>query len=391
MVQSPEVPTAHGRTQLAPRSREVAVDAAAPLYKGVLVTERDAWNQLVFAREDHDLVQGYEWGESRRSAGFTPYRLAVRNGYEVGALSNVLVARSPLGALMFAPHGPVLVQPAAIGPLMNMIRELARETGAILFRACAPTSAYPSLLAAGFRSLTDERIYWNTGRVDVILDLTGSLGELRQRFRKKTRQYLERSRNRGVEYTKSLDPERLYSLLQKNAERVGFLLPPLGHYQAICEAYAQSRSVEIWFATYHGEDLAGLLTVSQGRTVYLLNLGLNLERYDNLKPGYGIYWHVIALAHERGCTSVNWGTCDSDQPPSESDKDHSLYWFRLGFGCRLRPARHYCDLVFKSCRYHCLRVAEASLGLSLYNLYRKSRYRLAVLRSLSPFERDRSS
>ena len=137
---------------------------------------RDAWNQLVFAREDHDLVQGYEWGESRRYAGFTPYRLAVRDGDEVGALSNILVARSPFGTLMYAPHGPVFAQPAATGPLTDTIRELARETGAILFRACAPTSAYPSLMAAGFRPLTDERIYWNTGRVDVILDITGWLG-----------------------------------------------------------------------------------------------------------------------------------------------------------------------------------------------------------------------
>ena len=356
------------------------------VYKSAFVTDRDAWNQLVFAREDHDLVQGYEWGESRRYAGFTPYRLAVRNGDEVGALSNILVARSPFGTLMYAPHGPVFAQPAAIGPLMDTIRELARETGAILFRACAPTSAYPSLMAAGFRPLTDERIHWNTGRVDVILDLTGSLDDLSRRFRKKTRQYLERSTKRGVEYTSSLDPERLYSLLHKNAVRVGFAIPPLGHYQALCEAYAPSRSVEIWFATYRGADLAGLLTVSQGRTAYLLNLGLDLERYDNLKPGYGIYWHVIKLAHERGCTSANWGTCNSDQPPSESDKDHSLYWFRLGFGCQLRPARSYCDLVFKSSRYHCLRVAEASLGPSLWKLYYKFRYRFAALRSISPFD-----
>jgi len=356
------------------------------VYKSTLVTDRDAWNQLVFARGDHDLVQGYEWGEFRRYAGFTPYRLAVLNGDEVGALCNILVSRSPVGPLMYAPHGPVFAQPAAVGPLMDTIRELACETGAILFRACAPTSAYPSLMAAGFRPLTDERIYWKTRRVDVILDLMASLQDLSRRFRKKTRQYLKRSTNRGVEYTSSLDPERLYSLLHKNAVRGGFLMPPLSYYQALCEAYAQSRSVEIWFATYRGEDLAGLLTVTQGRIAYLLHLGLNLERYDNLKPGYGIYWHVITLAHERGCTSVNWGTVNSDQPPSESDKSHSLYWFRLGFGCQLRLARRSCDLVFKPLRYHCLRVAEASLGPLLLKLYPKFRYRSEAPRSLSPFD-----
>ena len=269
-------------------------------YKAEFVTDREAWNQLVFRMGDSDLVQSYEWGEFRRYAGFTPYRVAIRNGDQIGALSNILVTRAPLGVLMYAPHGPVFAEPAAIGPLMNLIRDLARETGAILFRACAPNSAFPLLRGVGFRALADRRINWNTGRVDVILDLTGSLEDLRRQFRKKTRQYLERSIKAGVEYTSSLNPERLYSLLHKNAVRVGFAIPPLSHYQALCEAYARSRRIEIWFATYHGEDLAGLLTVSEGRTAYLLNLGLDLEHYDNLKPGYGIYWHAIAAAHRAG-------------------------------------------------------------------------------------------
>lgn len=344
-------------------------------YKAELIADGDAWNQLVFSMGDSDLVESYEWGEFRKYAGFTPYRIAVRKGDQIGALSNILVARVPLGVLMFAPHGPVVADSAAVGCLMNLINDLARQTGAILFRACAPNPAYSLLREIGFRALTDKRIDWNTGRVDVVLDLTGSLEDLRRRFRKKTRQYLERSIKRGVEYTSSLDPERLYSLLRKNAVRVGFSIPPLGHYRALCEAYAQSRRIEIWFATYQGQDVAGLLTVSEGRTAYLLNLGLDLERYDHFKPGYGIYWHVIKLAHERGCSTANWGTCDSDQPPSERDKNRSLYWYRLGFGCQLRLARHYCDQVFKPARYQCLRLVESSLCLSLRKLYRQFRYR----------------
>ena len=43
------------------------------------------------------------------------------------------LSRERLGVLMYAPHGPVFAEPAAIGPLMDLIRELARETGAIYF------------------------------------------------------------------------------------------------------------------------------------------------------------------------------------------------------------------------------------------------------------------
>src|SRR5262249_52698290 len=134
------------------------------------------------------------------------------------------------------------------------------------------------------------------------------------------------------------DPERLYPLLRINAARVGFEIPPLGHFKALCDAYWKSQCVEIWFATYDGKDIAGLLTVTQGSTAYPLYLGLDIKHYDNLKPGYGIYWHAIAHAHQRGCTSANWGTCDSDQLPHEGDKNYPMYWFRVGFGCRLHMA-----------------------------------------------------
>jgi peptidoglycan pentaglycine glycine transferase (the first glycine) len=348
------------------------------VYKSEFVNDRDAWNRLVLAAEDHDLRQGYEWGEFRRYLGFTPYRVAVRDGDQIGALVNILVTRSPLGGLMYAPHGPVFAQPAAAAPLMNTIRELARQTGAILFRACAPTSAYSLLIGTGFRPLGDEETTWNPGRVDVLLDVRGSLDDLRRRLRKKTRQYLERSMKRGVEYKSSLDPARLYPLLHKNASRQGFAIPPMGYYQALCDAYAPSRRIEIWFATFEGEDLAGLLTLKDGPTVHLLNVGLDLERYDNLKPGYGIYWHVITLAHERGCTSLDWGPCKNEQPPNEADKSYSLYWFKSGFGCQLHLARRYCDLVFKPARYHCFRAAETSFAPTLSKFYRALRYRLGI-------------
>jgi hypothetical protein len=67
------------------------------MYKGAFVTDRDAWNQLIFAREDDDLVQGYEWGECRRYAGFTPYREAQVSPCQLSTL-HIIFNRSILPA-----------------------------------------------------------------------------------------------------------------------------------------------------------------------------------------------------------------------------------------------------------------------------------------------------
>lgn len=338
-------------------------------YKSEFVADSKAWNQMVLATEDHDYRQGYEWGEFRRYLGFTPYRVAVCDRDRVGALASVLVRKSPLGPVMYAPHGPVFADPAAAALLIDTIRELARKTGALLFRACAPPPAYPILIGAGFRPLADEETVWNTGRAEVLLDITGSLDDLRRGVRRKNRQYLERSIRRGVTYESSLDPARLYPLLHKNASRQGFSIPPLDYYETLCDAYAQTGAIEIWFANYQGEDIAGLMTIRDGQTLHLMHLGLDIERHDRLKPGYGIYWHIIQLAHARGYTSLNWGTWKSDRPPAQNDEGYSLYWFKSGFGCKLYLARRYCDLVFRPSRYRCFRTAEI-FGPTLWKFWR---------------------
>jgi lipid II:glycine glycyltransferase (peptidoglycan interpeptide bridge formation enzyme) len=266
----------------------------------------------------------YRSRDSPSLFGFTPYRVVVCDRDRVGALASILVRRSPFGTVMYAPHGPVFADPAAAPLMIDTIRELARKTGALLFRACAPAPTYPILIGAGFRPLADEETVWNTGRADILLDITGSLGDLRRGVRKKNRAYLERSIKCGGVYESSLDPARLYPLLHKNASRQGFSIPPPGYYDFLCDAYAQTGAIEIWFATHQGEDLAGLMTIRDGKTLRLMHLGLNLEGYDRLKPGYGIYWHVVRMAHERGFTSVDWGTWKSDQPPRESDPGYSL-------------------------------------------------------------------
>jgi peptidoglycan pentaglycine glycine transferase (the first glycine) len=346
------------------------------MYKSELVTNREGWNRFVLSTKDNDLRQGYEWGEFRRYIGFTPYRVVVRSDDQLGALANILVAKSPLGTLMYAPNGPVVADPAALAPLMETVHELARANGAILFRSSVPNSSHPLLIDSGFRPLRDEWPSWNTGRVDVLLDIRGKLDDLRRRFRQKTRQYLERSLKKGVTYETSLAPARLHPLLFKNALRQGFGILPLGHYQALCDAYAPSGAIDIHFATCDGKDLAGLLTINHGRTVYLWNIGVDLEEYDNWKVGYGIYWHAITLAHQRGFTSLNWGTLGRDQPPHEGDKGYSLYWFRAGFGCQLRMSRRYCDLVFKPLRYRCFRATETSVGPTLSKFYMALRHRM---------------
>lgn len=331
-------------------------------YKAEFLTDGESWNRLTLAMPDCDFRQGFEWGEFQRRRGWTPYRVAVFDGDRSAATASVIVRKLALGTVMYAPRGPLLTDAKAATPLIAAIRELGIHTGAILFRASPPPSAYPGLINAGLRPLADQTSLWNTARINMVLDLPCSLGDLRQRLRKKTRQYLERSAKHGVEFTSILDPDRLYTLMRRNALRQGFEIPAVSHYRALCEEYGHSGLIETWFATYQGEDLAGLLTITYGGKAYLRHMGLNLDRHDNLKVGYGIYWHAIRLAHERGCGFVDWGAVFTHYPPREGERGYPLYHFKAGFGCRLDLAPPYCDFVLKRPLYRGMRIAERSIA-----------------------------
>jgi lipid II:glycine glycyltransferase (peptidoglycan interpeptide bridge formation enzyme) len=331
-------------------------------YKAEYLTDRESWNHLTLAMPDCDFRQGFEWGEFQRRRGWIPYRLAVLEGNGAAAIASIIVRKLAPGTVMYAPRGPLLTDGKAARLLIAAIRKLGIQTGAILFRASPPPSAYQGLVDADLRPLADHASLWNTARINAVMDLPRSFDDLRQRMRKKTRQYLDRSAKHGVEFTNILDPDRLYALMHRNALRQSFEIPAVSHYRALCEEYRHSGLIETWFASYQGEDLAGLLTITYGGKAYLRHMGLNLGRRDNLKAGYGIYWHAIRLAHERGCGAVDWGAVFTHYPPREGERGYPLYHFKAGFGCRLDLAPPYCDLVLKHHLYTGLRIAERTIA-----------------------------
>jgi lipid II:glycine glycyltransferase (peptidoglycan interpeptide bridge formation enzyme) len=213
-------------------------------YEAEYLTDRDSWNRLTLAMPDRDFRQGFEWGEFQRRRGWTPYRVAVFAGDDAAAIASVVVKKLALGAVMYAPRGPLFTDPKAATPLIAAIREPGIRTGAILFRASPPPSAYQALIDAELRPLPDQASPWNTARINAVLELPRSLDDLRQRLRKKTRQYLERSAIYGVEFTCLLDPDRLYALMQRNALRQNFEIPPISHYRSLCEEYKRSGLIE---------------------------------------------------------------------------------------------------------------------------------------------------
>ncbi len=340
--------------------------------------DANSWNRAVLAMNGYDFRQSYERGEFQRRLGWTPYRIAALGEGGVAGLASVLVKATRLGAVMYIPRGPLLRDPAALTALTEAFTTLGAEVGAVALRASCPNAGSDLAEPLRFRPLTDKQTLWNTPRLNMTLDLSRSLAEIRSSMRKKTRQYLDRAASYGVKFESALDPERLSRLTAENGLRQGFKPPSLAYFRNLCEAYAHSGQLEIWFATANGVDLAGLLTITYGANLHLRHLGLSPNGLGTTKVGYGIYWHAICRAYERQCRTADWGAIFTQYPPRKTDRGYPLYRFKSGFGCKVEFSPSYLDLVFKPFRYKVMRSVERTI----IPLVRASLSRSRELRSL---------
>ncbi|MGH7341965.1 MAG: peptidoglycan bridge formation glycyltransferase FemA/FemB family protein, partial [Candidatus Rokuibacteriota bacterium] len=182
-----EIPPGYPGRSASPGDQTAAVESIkirpeASVRSVVEIVDGSQWNQLVVARSDYDLAQGWEWGEIQRDAGWTPYRYAVLAGEE--CIAAVCVAHRRLPGLpysvLYACRGPLLDwrDERPWRGLLRPIQQLAHRHQAIFLRV-SPSAAHDDVAARdalarhGFRPLPEDWTTWNAPRTVLTLSLEG--------------------------------------------------------------------------------------------------------------------------------------------------------------------------------------------------------------------------
>ncbi len=353
---------------------------AFPFVTRTHVPQRD-WDRCIEVQQA-SLLQSWEWGEFKRSSGWSPYRLALHKigerkvGYSpyhtnstnplvYGQVLYRSLPRLPFRvSIAYVPRGPVFFPEAAQEvnaerAFWRTVHAQSKRRGAIFLKV-EPDVALEGAIT---RAVVDRKMiapgFHPSGRLQPartwVLDIAGSEDDILKGMKPKTRYNLRLAGRRGVVVRRAesySDLQAFYALLQTTGARDEFGIHTLPYYASLWRTFGPggSNSIAILLADHPDEaeraqgPIGGLLAFRFGQeAIYMYGASDNRGREH--MPNYLLQWEAIRWARAHGCTLYDfWGIPD---PPAEGDEEgadvspintrsglRGVYWFKRGFGGR---------------------------------------------------------
>ena len=303
------------------------------------IADRDSWNALLLRLPNAHVLQTWEWGEFRRTTGWTPRRLAFWRDGEPVAAAAVLRRALPLPGWGFAycPKGPALDY--ADGHLFgHVLRALAQDAARrrSIFIKLDPDvewlarDAVATLRQARYTPSPDQVQFRST----VLTDLRGDDEALLARMRPTWRRYVRKAQREGVAVRSGSadDLPRFYELYQETADRDGFIIRPPEYYRSAWRLMAGAGLAGFFLAEVHGRAEAALVPFRFGKRAWYI-WGASSAVGQRAHAPHLLQWQTMRWARDSGCETYDmWGA--PDDPSDETDPTHGLYYFKQGFGGR---------------------------------------------------------
>lgn len=309
---------------------------------------RDAWFAFVTAQSQPPFEQLLAWGEVEQYKGWAPELLRFRTNGRVcgGALALTQGSRFRVASIR---SGPLLVSefrdPTSLAALAEALKAWARQRRfAYLF--VQPCLGYDDLSRTfsekGFFPHCEDLPPQGLGKASAVLDLTPDIDTVFSRFKRSTRNYVYQSAKRGVEVREGRreDIPHFFELIKALCARRGARpnVASVAYIQRLWDTFHPTGGIRLDIATYQSADIAAMMSLRYGNTVYLWRIGWNGEGAD-ARPTEALYWQVMRSEKAQGRTR-----CDINQiDPAEVERLRSgaaatgkslsgVTNFKLGFG-----------------------------------------------------------
>lgn len=246
-------------------------------------TDELAWNGLVRQYSGHPL-QLWGWGEVKAKHGWRVERVQIGLG---GAQLLIRRLPKPFGPLVYVPRGPFgsgLNTSEARKQLVDYVRKTYKPTVLTV-----EPDAVGELDWQGWKRSNNRILLARTA----VMDLTKSDHELMSVMTKKTRQYIRKSANEGIEVVRAKsaqDIDECLTIYKATAERAGFALHDDEYYQDIFAKLGDDSPV--YMAKYEGRVVAFLWPIVTPEIAFELYGGMN-EEGQTLRANYHLKWSVI--------------------------------------------------------------------------------------------------
>ena len=312
-----------------PRVRRVRREAV----RAATRSEIGRWDELVVANPDGGhILQTRAWGEFKRAWGWRPtYWIANAGGADVAVL--FLRRRIPgLGDLWYAPKGPGVTE---AGSLVAILADRGPMKDAFLVKVEpeideSRTDSH-AWGAAGLRKAASDV---QMSRATIIVDLDRDEDALIASFKPKSRYNIRLAGRRGVEVAPvemtDANIALMYSLMAATRERAGFFLRSERYFRGYWELQAASGQAQLFFASWHGQVLAGVFATFLGSHGWYKDGG-SLKEHSELMAPHLLQWEVMRWLRARGVRTYDLVAVPSASQLFESHPLYGLYRFKSGF------------------------------------------------------------
>lgn len=340
-----------------------------------IVLEPGGWDAWVAEHPQGSFLQTRRWADLKARFGWESVRLGVTQDGELVAGAQVLFRRLPLGALAYAPRGPIGLgeDPDATASLLAALHGSARDRGAFCLKVEPPVSGGAAVRLLGAAGFVPSRP--TQPRSTLVVDLSASPSALWTRLSPGVRYNVRLARRHGLRVVdgRGDDLGAFYRLLAQTAARAGFGVHCREYYEAAWEHLASQGQARLALAELDGEPLAAALTLTAGRRAFHVYAGSSLVGRQ-LKPNDLLHWEVIRRAQADGFLSYDlWGIPDAVGRAAEAggstteiagagDGLWGVYRFKSGFGGEVVRYVGAFDYACAPARYRLWTSAQSGLG-----------------------------
>ncbi|MBZ0276210.1 MAG: peptidoglycan bridge formation glycyltransferase FemA/FemB family protein [Anaerolineae bacterium] len=311
------------------------------------ITDRDTWNNTLRTLPVAHVLQTWEWGAFKHATtGWTPLRLAFKDGDTVVAMASVGIRSIGPLKVMYVPKGPALdyADSSLVTAVLDHLQALARRERAIWLKIDPDVIAgrgvpgedaeedtggqavISELRKRGWRLSADQVQFRNTVTLDLTQDEESLLAAMSQNTRRKVR--TAEKKDVTVRAGTAADLSILYDLYRMTGERDHFLIRPAAYYEQAWRAFMEAGLAQPLIAEFEGQPIAHVILFHFGRKCwYFYGASSNDER--ERMPNYLLQWEAMRWAKAQGYATYDmWGAPDVFE---ESDSMWGVFQFKRGF------------------------------------------------------------
>lgn len=290
-----------------------------PVHVRAFENNAAAWDAFVARNPGASFSHRYAWLQVIRQAyGGQPFYLAATTDADSAQVVGVLplMRRRVLGfgpviaSVPYADQGGICAENAdAARALLDRAAELAREVGAawVELRHVEPI---------------DPELPCDTSRVTLVRPLPEAAEELWKDLRDKSRNQVRKARRSGLE-ARDGGLELVgdfYDVYARNMRDLGSPMHSLAFFQLLLDHMGDHARVVV--VQHEGKTIGGAIVVRHGATI-TAPWSSSLRPYFSMCPNNLLYWRIMELGIEWGCSQMDFG---------RSPRDSGTYRFKKNWG-----------------------------------------------------------